>query len=114
MAHDELVLGVDERVRGWQDRHALGDEGAQVLGRDASWSKVRRRRPAQPVAGRRGCRGSRSPRPPTPPRPGRRGRREHAQRLSERDRGLMCHAGQLPAADHRDRREAHRIAFTHG
>ena len=54
-------------------------------------------------AARRGRCGRRSRRRRPPGRPASSRRRgEHPQRLAERDRGLMGHPGQLPAADHAD------------
>ena len=102
-AHDQLVLGMNERLRRRSHRHPLGDQPFQVFGRHVFVVEGQHRRPLRGTAQgvqvgvapddhvrcdlrRRvlGCGG------------------QHPQRLPERDGGLVGHSGELAPADHRD------------
>ncbi len=108
-AHHQLVLGVQQRVRGGVHGDARVDERAQVLlrhllvverdGRAAAGERAQRGQ----VGGRAGVHVGADQR-------GRVGRvgGEHPQRLAEGDRGLVGHPGELPGADHPDDREGAR------
>ncbi len=101
-AHHQLVLGVYEGVRRRRHVHAIGhqriEQGAgNVLVVERHHGRARRDPPQRVQVGMR-----------AQDDVGRdlSGRfvgssRQHPQRLSECDRGLMRHPGQLPAADHR-------------
>ena len=100
-AHHELVLGVPQGVGARTDRHAVGDQRPQQLARDAlvverddlgavgeTAQRVEVVRAPEVHVGADeggGIRGR---------------RREHAQRLPQRDGGLVRHPCELPAADH--------------
>jgi hypothetical protein len=101
--HHQLVLRVDERLRGRGNGHPVGDELFQQLGGHVLVIEGERVGAVSgaPQSVEIGVRADHDIRSDL------RGRfvrcvGKHAQVLAKRDRRLVCHPGQLPGADHRN------------